>query len=150
MRHLFRSIVVPGMLILAAGCGQTGGGGGDTVPVAGTVTLDSQPLAGATLFFNPSGSTKGHGGSAISGPDGKYAVLSPQGTKGLPTGTYKVTVTLRLRPDGTPPPPDVPPIESDAVETLPARYSSPEQTVLTVTVDSGKPYDFPLQSGKKR
>jgi hypothetical protein len=132
--------------LLAAGCG---GGSADETPVAGTVTLDDNPLAGAAVTFRPTGATKGNGGTALTGPDGKYALTGPQGQKGIAPGTYKVTVSRRLRKDGTPPPPDVPPMESDAIESLPPRYSDPERTELTATVDGNKPHDFTLKGGKK-
>jgi hypothetical protein len=118
--------------------------------VAGTVTLDGDPIEGASLTFTPTAETKAQGGVAATGPDGKYAVMAPQGGKGLAPGKYKVTISRRLRKDGSLPPSDLPPIESDATESLPAKYSSPSQTTLTVTVDGDKPYDFELKSGKKK
>lgn len=60
-----------------------------------------------------------------------------------------MTVSLLLRKDGTPPPPDLPPIESDATERLPAMYSSREASTLKATVSKDtKSYDFDLR--KKR
>lgn len=132
--------------LLAAGCG----GSSAETPVSGTVTLDGDPLAGAAVVFRPTGGTPGNGGTGVTGPDGKYTLVGPQGQKGLPNGSYKVTVSRPLRKDGTPPPPGLPPIESDAVETVPAKYSDPAKTELAVTVDAAKPYDLALVGGKKK
>jgi hypothetical protein len=102
-------------------------------------------------MFYPAQGTPGLGGGGSTGPDGKYTVTPARGSGGLPPGAYVVVVSRPLRRDGTPPPPDVPPIESDARESLPAIYSSRQDTQLKATVAKGTPtYDFALRtSGKK-
>jgi hypothetical protein len=132
--------------VLALGCG---GGNSDFTPVSGTVKLDGEPIGYAILTFMPEkGGT--HGGTGMSGSDGRYVVVGPQGQKGLTVGSYKVVVSRILRKDGTPPPADVPPIESEGVETLPAKYTQQDRTPLIVTIEPGKPIDFDLKSGKKK
>jgi hypothetical protein len=145
MRRVLALVGLAGV-VAAAGCG---GERRDVIPVSGTVTLDGRPLGGATVTYRPTGDTPGNGGTAVAGPDGRYAVSGPQGQRGLPPGAYRVSVSLRLRKDGTAPPPDVPPIESDASETLPAWYSDPERTELSVAVDAERPYDLPLKGVKR-
>jgi hypothetical protein len=82
---------------------------------------------------------------------GKYEIMTPQGKKGLPPGQDKVTVSVRRNPDGTPADPNTPPMDSKAVEVLPAKFSDRERTELTATVGSeAKPHDFSVQSAKKR
>jgi hypothetical protein len=128
------------------GCGGPSGG----VPVTGTVTLNDQPLADAVVTFYPEGDTAGLGGAGRTGPDGKYTLTAAQGGGGLPPGEYTVVISLLLRPDGTPLPPGVPPIESDAHETLPAAYSSRETGTLKRTVSKEtKSYDFALRTSGK-
>lgn len=131
------------LLVGVPGCGGSAGG----VVVTGTVTLDGRPLPGATVWFYPEGSTPGLGGSGRTGPDGQYALTAARGGTGLPPGEYKVVVSRALRPDGSPPDPDVPPIESDARETLPAAYSNREATTLRAAVSPGaKVHDFTLRT----
>jgi hypothetical protein len=132
--------------VLALGCG---GVTSDLTPVSGTVKLDGEPIGHAILTFMPE---KGgaHGGTGMSGSDGRYVIVGPQGQKGLTGGSYKVVISRILRKDGTPPPADVPPIESDGVETLPVKYTQQDRTPLIVTVEPGKPIDFDLKSGKSK
>jgi hypothetical protein len=129
------------------GCGDSSG----LVPVAGTVTLDDKPLPGAIVTFYPAPGTPGLGGGGITGLDGKYSLTPARGGGGLAPGEYVVTVNRPVRRDGSPPPPDVPPIESDARESLPAMYSSRSDTKLKAAVAKGTPgYDFALHTpGKK-
>jgi hypothetical protein len=145
MRY-FAALLLGGLLLLALGCG---GGESGLLPASGTVTLDGGPLAGALVMFIPEGDTKGQGGSATTGADGRYEVKSAKGGNGLQPGSYRVTVSKRLLPDGSPAPADVPPIESNARETLPRTYSDPSQTTLKLRVEVGKSLDLPLRSGKK-
>ncbi len=141
--HPFLPAVV---LITLSGCGSTTG-----LPVTGTVTLDDQPLPNALIFFYPEGRTAGLGGSGRTGPDGKYELIPAQGRKGIAPGDYKVVISRPLRRDGSPADPNVPPIESDARETLPAIYSDRELSKLSAKVSKEKAvHDFTLRSVKKR
>lgn len=77
-------------LVVATGCSKDLG----YRKLTGTVTMDGQPLAGASLTFYPSAGA-GEGGSGLTGADGKYDVTagsSPEGGLGLMPGTYKVTI----------------------------------------------------------
>jgi hypothetical protein len=115
------------------------------------VTLDGRPLPGATVWFYPEGSTPGLGGSGRTGLEGKYTLTPARGGAGLPPGEYRVVVSRALRPDGSPPDPHVPPIESDARETLPAVYSNRETTTLRAGVSKeASRYDFALESRPSR
>lgn len=115
-------------------------------PTSGTLLLDEMPLANASVFYSPVGDTPGNGGGGMSDANGKYTVQGARGS-GLPPGDYRVVVSRLLRPDGTLPDPNVPPIESDASETLPAVYTAPETTPLEVKVtQSPVPHEFRLQS----
>lgn len=121
-------------LMATAGCGG-GGGGGDLVPVAGTIKVDDVPTGNVSLTFQPEGTTSGNGGIGTTDSTGRYEVTTPQGRRGLPPGQYKVTASLRLNPDGSPADPNTPPIESQARETLPAKYSDLGKTDRSYAVD---------------
>jgi hypothetical protein len=115
-----------------------------TLPVTGTVTLDDKPLAGAMVVFmmaDPplafSGKTKEDGSYQLEGLTGSAAC----------TGPCKVTVTRKLKPDGSPVTPDEPPAISHAVESLPIMYTMLQSTPLSADVpDGGGKFDFPLKS----
>jgi hypothetical protein len=143
MKRLTGWLALLGLCVGLAGCG------GSTGPtVTGTVTLDNVPLAGAVVTFRPAGkNTEGLGGTGVTGPDGKYTLTASRGGgRSIVPGDYTVVVSLRLRPDGSAPPPDVPPMESDAKETLPARYSEFQHSILRATVADDKHlHDFPLK-----
>src|SRR5262249_49649602 len=142
VRWLWAGLLLAG----AAGCG----GPSDRVAVTGTGTLDGEPLPGAVGTLPPDGATAGQGGGGRTGPDGTYTLTSAGGA-GVPPGAYKVVISRPLRPDGSPPDPGRPPIESDARETLPAVYSSLDATTLTATVSTDAAvHDFSLRLPPKR
>src|SRR5262245_43486928 len=135
-------------LVLVAGCGKDNDG---LTPVAGTVFVDDAAAQGAVVTFFPTGNTPGNGGTGQTDATGKYEISTPQGKKGLPPGEYKVSVSYRRNPDGSAPDPNVPPIESKAVELLPPKYSDREKTELTATVTAEtKPHDFKVVTVKKK
>jgi hypothetical protein len=128
-----------------AGCSSS-----NVVSVTGTVTLDGAALPGAVVTFRPADQkTTGLGGSGTTDANGKFVVTGARGEKGLAPGEYAVIISKRLRPDGSAPDPNVPPMESDAVEKLPPRYSDQQQTVLRATVAKDKAaHEFPLVTKK--
>jgi hypothetical protein len=137
--------------LLLAGVLGCGGESADAVAVSGTVTRDGNPLPDAVVTFHPEGATKGLGGSGRTGADGRYTLTPARGGKGIPPGDYTVVVSRPLRPDGSPPDPNVPPIESDARETLPAIYSNRDASTLRAKVSQeAKVHDFALKTTPKK
>ncbi len=134
------------LTFLLVGCGDSTG----TIPVTGTVTLDDKPLPDALVTFHPEGDTAGLGGTARTDAEGKYTLTPAKGSGGLPAGDYVVVVNRFLQPDGSALPPDVPPMESKARESLPSNYTSRKSSTLKAKVSKEKPtYDFALKSAKK-
>lgn len=77
---------------LLVGC--SGGGGADVgaVSVSGTVTLDGQPVEGATVAFSPAG----QGARSASGKtdgSGKFTLTSVEAGDGAVPGSYAVVIT---------------------------------------------------------
>lgn len=134
--------------VLLVGCG---GAPSTTVAVSGQVMLNGQPVDRAELIFYPTGTTKGNGGQGTTDTSGRYLVRTPQGSTGLMPGSYKVVISRRLNPDGSAPDPNVPPIESQARETLPPNYSSQDKSTLTLNVppEGTKTADFTLKAATK-
>jgi hypothetical protein len=146
MRQLFAVAA----LAAAAGCG--GGAADGLVLVAGVVKVDDQPAGNVLVTYVPQDKTPGNGGAGVTDSTGRYEVVTPQGKKGLPPGAYKVTLSRKLNPDGSPPDPNVPPIESQARETLAARHTDPDKTDLKINLsaDDKRSFDFAVPAVKKK
>ncbi len=148
----FRQSMIAVVLLISGvcvGCG-TSQEGPELAPVAGVVMLDDEPLVNADVYFLPIENTPGIGGQGRTGEAGKFKINYYRGGQGLPAGDYRVAVSYRLMPDGTPVPEGdtTPPIESPASESLPPRYSSQEQSELTATVAAGQPIELKLTTKK--
>ena len=127
-------IVVIGLALLCTGCG---GSDYDMAPVTGTVTLDTQPLEGATVTFSPMGTGTTDAGPSSTGTtdaDGKYTLTSAEGFSGAVVGRHQVRVTTVSDDGGS--------SESDDIysgggnaEKLPARYNT--ETTVEFDVPAG-------------
>lgn len=145
-----RAFLVAGPLALLWGCNKADP---SLVPVTGTVTLNDQPLANATVTFIPKSGTPGFGGVGKTDAVGKYKLAgSRDNESGIPPGEYRVVISKRLMPDGSdlPANDNTPPMNSPARESLPAAFSSMAASTLSETVRPGMgPIDFPLKDKKK-
>lgn len=148
LRCVFLLAWPPLIVAAAIGC-NTGKAAPKLHPITGTVILNGKPLPGADVTFIPLGDTVGIRSAGRTSPDGTYELLCQRGKeKGAVEGQFKVTISRRLMPDGSPVPEDdkTPPIESPARESLPAIYSDQFKTVLKTTVPSSGPVDFKIQA----
>jgi hypothetical protein len=148
LKHKFRSRQIALLAALAAvGCGSKHPNLPPQYPVAGVITLDGRPLAGAGIMFLPRGETRGTGAFAMTDAAGKYDLKTDYGGPGAPEGEYAVTISRVVNRDGTPyvPNPDV--AEAGERETLPGIYSDSMKTVLTAKVPiGGDTINFDLKS----
>lgn len=129
----------------------------DLVIVNGKVTIDGNPVSGATVNFIPADLSQSGGiGTGVTVITGDYDLITPQPgslesqPKGIIPGTYKVTITKLQMPDGSPVPEgtdDAMAMAMDAREAIPEKYSDPEKTELLVEVDHTSPFvqNFELQ-----
>jgi hypothetical protein len=121
-----------------------------TESVTGIVTLDGQPLEGASITFVPK--STGTSAYAQSGKGGYYVLQTLQGApgKGTTVGEYAVVVTKsEAVPSGETKNnsygEDIPEMISKSL--LPEIYSSSNTTPLTFQVNTGtNKYDIVLQS----
>jgi hypothetical protein len=141
--RLMRALQAAAIALLLAGCGSSG-----TTPVEGTVLLDGQPLAGASIHFvaqeGPGRDATGHTDS-----NGQFAMSTFQPRDGMVPGNYKVVISP---PTGTA---DTAAYASadeamvaagkreatqpSAASAFPQKYARPDQTPLTQEVPvSGK------------
>jgi len=109
------------MLLVAAfsvaGCSK--GDQPDLGDVQGTVTLDGQPLAQATVVFRPAGG--GRASQGITNEAGKYEIIYIRDIKGAKLGSHKVAITTAT--------------ETNPEERVPAQYN--RQTTLTAEIQPG-------------
>ncbi len=117
---------------LLIGCGKT------DIPLAqveGTIILDGQPLANATIEFQPAeGKAKGRPSIGETGPDGKYKLRFSKEQWGAAVGRHKVMITT-FSPDG----------DGKFRERVPAVYNS--HTTLVREVEKNQNWlDFDLQT----
>ena len=125
--HRPAGLLLAALLLAAAGCG----GAGDRPElgqVEGTVTLDGNALAGATVTFQPQ---EGKASRGVTDAGGHYELIYLRDIKGAVIGPHKVTITTAS--------------EAAPQEKLPARYN--RQTELNKEVAAGaNTIDFPLES----
>ncbi len=143
-------VVLVFVFCLAYGC-ESKKQGPELTSVTGVVFLNEEPLANADIIFIPVESTPGVGGQSRTKDGGKFNINYRRGGEGLPEGNYRVAVSYRLMPDGSPVPEGdtTPPIESPARETLPLEYCDYDKSQLKATVSAGKPIEIKLTTKKK-
>ncbi len=120
--------------------------------VSGIVTLDGQPVEGATVTFTPKGG--GPTSFGITGTDGSFVMKTGSGRDGAAVAEHQVAVILSMVAGGTAAqakPDDLAPAMSNEVGgggaakvipprtvwLVPEKYSKPESSGLTATVPSG-------------
>lgn len=128
--------------IALAGCGSEGF---EVVPVSGTVTLDGQPLAGASVSFQPTGSaaTPGPGSTAVTDAGGRYVLKTAETAQrtGAVVGNHVVRISAaqdqRAADDDSQRP--------AAKDPVPAQYRD-QGVPFTVPAGGTDKADFPLTS----
>lgn len=118
-----------------------------TLPVTGKVTLDGQPLAGATVLFTTSNPPATF--FATTKEDGTYQLQGIEGRQASLKGRCEVTISRMVKPDGSPLDMDAgeAPALVQAVEQLPEKYSMPGMSQLTADVpEGGGEFNFDLGS----
>lgn len=153
-----RQLICGCLFVVAAGCGKKAGPDLPLVPVSGRVTFDGKPLTGAMIAFaSDLGQVSGrYGSGAVTDEKGCYQLQTGK-KPGALEGTYTVTISRVASPSGGATPSadghDLEQLRHQGliVETMPARYSNPQQSQLKAVVEPGKKdgqsVDFDLRSG---
>lgn len=132
---------------LCGGCGA-GESGPPLADVSGTITWNGKPLSGGLVILAPVGETRGWGANARTSESGEYKLSEGKtGRLGVRAGTYRVIVSRRVMPDGSPVPANdrTPAIQSPAKESLPPEYSDQQKSKLQVTIPTeGGVFNFSL------
>lgn len=144
--HNFRTFALLLAVALAAGgCSSNSGITSFKVtPVKGKVTLGTEPLADAsvTLIMQGPGPEGFAGAGATTDAQGNFEITTGS-QKGVPAGTYKVTVSKVVGPDGKPIVNDpasgqmVDP--SSLTELVPPAFNDPKLSTVNLTVTEGTP-----------
>ena len=106
----------------------------DLGQVTGTVTLDGQPLAEASVTFEPQAADV-KGSSGTTDENGKYELMFTADAKGAAVGSHKVSIEKMPSAENM-----------DQMVAIPAKYNM--ETTLTADVKAGKNenVDFVLTS----
>ena len=128
VRPVFHACFCAGLSLLIAGC--SGGTRPELGQVRGKLTLDGQPVPGASVVFAPdNGGRKSMGRS---NEQGEYEVTYIRSEKGAKVGPHTVHVSTINRAGGRP-------------ELLPAKYNVKSE--LKVEVKPGdNEFNFPMKS----
>lgn len=109
-----------------------------THPVSGRLTLDGQPLANATIIFDPKSErpiAQRHAGRTRSHADGTYTLSTFREGDGAAVGRYAVAV-LPAQPLVSDAPPDAAVARSSGmVQAFPERYLSPATSGIVMDVE---------------
>ena len=122
------------VLAMFSGCGSSDG----RVAVAGSVTLDGQPLDNGVITFIPQEKKVGSAGAAIE--SGKYQVPAK---RGLLPGKYLVAIDAS-DPAQTAARPDHPTM-AIPVSRIPLRYNGETELKAEVRADDDNRFDFAPQ-----
>lgn len=141
MKQAFQVLAIAVLACLSIGCGGTSDGF-DYQAVSGTVQLDGQPLADATVAFVPQSTSlkAGRPSTGITDAEGKFALTALSGTNGAVVGEHLVTISTEKV--------DMTTQEVLAKETLPARYNRKTELRFEVPKNGTTEANFELTSGK--
>lgn len=130
------------------GCSRSDADKLGTVKAGGTVTLNGQPLAGATVTFSPT--SAGRAASAMTDSQGRFTLNTSNTISGVMPGSYAVgiakeTVQGAMTPEESQAyyeknkqPPPAPKVTNE----VPEKYKSPTASGLKAEVKAGDSNDF--------
>jgi hypothetical protein len=160
LQRVGNRLLVLALLLAASGCGR------QMVQLEGKVTLDGEPLEGATVTFNPEGGA-GAPASGLTGSDGVFYLTTRTSGDGVARGSYKVTVTKPAASEvaGTAQPNAGDPqglmkamkefqekhrqgkeTPKKKAAAIPDQYTNAEKTPLKCEVPPDRPVEFKLRS----
>ncbi len=140
------SAVVASLLALAgaAGCGPNRPA---TIEVNGIVTLDGQPVVGASVLFSPADG--GHPATGVTDAQGEFELQTFAPGDGALPGTHNIAVTLNevtgvaADPDGL-----SGEIAASGMQVrwiVPEKYANPKTSELSAEVNESTPQPLRLQ-----
>jgi hypothetical protein len=125
--------------LLLSGCGGVKPPVEKLVNGSGTITVDGKPLGGVRIRLSPINDTKSVGGSwAVTKDDGTFTLTHWSGKEGVTPGSYLITFSKLVKPDGSPLGENDSPAMVGAKELIATQWSNPEpdqMLALTRRVD---------------
>lgn len=112
------------------------------VPAKGKVLRDGKPLAKVVLQFIPD---KGPMSVSQTNDAGEFTLYGPSGKEGALPGKFKVTVTCPFNPAAGSSASGQAPTEATAPCELPAKYSVPDTTDLSVEIPATGKTDLVIE-----
>ncbi|MDR3232554.1 MAG: carboxypeptidase-like regulatory domain-containing protein [Planctomycetaceae bacterium] len=139
MKHIITITLL--LVLFAAGCGQRGLQG--LAQVSGTITLNGQPLDGATISLLPV--TEGlRAAGAVSDASGNFRVTTLHSNDGVQPGEYLISVT-KVHLEGVLPAAEVRKLKAEGkeynptqIQRIPEKYLKAETSDLKIAVKSGR------------
>lgn len=169
-KHIVLTLALCLSLVASFGCKK--GGLKGLVPLTGTVTLDGEPVEGATVMFAPETKTEeSRSATAITQADGSFVAMTLQPGDGVFPGTYKISVSKMTEPrsaaevlgkksatstddkgaEGTMSDAEAAKmsyLKDEVQELMPSQYISPFTSGLSVTVEKSGVKDFKIELKK--
>lgn len=142
------------LLVSLSGCGGVPGGvvEDELVPVAGVIKLGGEPVENVQVTFTPTSKNgTAHTGSGFTDASGEFDMLNYRHKRGLPPGTYVVTVSLLPTARESLPGLEGRPPQFAANDAVPKEWSDPTKAGRhnTVTVPDDGRTDFEFKIPKK-
>ncbi len=138
-------------LVLVFSCCLYGCSGAPETPVeklvsgSGTIKLDGDPAANVRIRLTPINETKSVGGAwAVTKDDGSFKLTHWTNEEGIGPGSYLISFSRLLKPDGTPLGDNDSPALVQAKETIDTAWSNPEPDQMSALM---RRVDIP-ESGK--
>lgn len=132
-------------IVTIGGCSKRRGNRPQTFPVQGVVTMGGEPLAGATVMFNPIASG-GSGAIALTDEQGRYKLTTFDSGDGAVAGEYRVAFVKTIFPkqEGVDP---MVAMSGDPKNVLPLKFADSATSGFTATVAEGpdNAFDFALE-----
>lgn len=97
------------------------------VPASGTIKVDGKPMGAIRIRLTPMNDTKSVGGAwAVTKDDGTFSLTHWTNEPGIAPGSYLITFSRFVKPDGTPLGERDSPAMVQAKETIAKNWSNPE------------------------
>lgn len=126
------------------------------VGASGTIKVDGKPMGAVRIRLTPINDTKSVGGSwAVTKDDGTFALTHWTNEAGIAPGSYLITFSRLVKPDGSPLGERDSPAMVQAKETIAKNWSNPEPDAMASVTrrvdipDGGKTdIDFTIATSK--
>lgn len=161
VKYLFSIAGLSLACMAGLGCGGSGdmwtAGQPDTVDASGVVTLDGEPIEGATVVFGPIDGK--YPASAITASDGSFSAAAFSSKPGAVPGKYKVALTKTIEDEDAVKKKFDPGEDSEHAKDggddvmwtngLPEIYKLPSSTPIEIEVPSGGTSDLKIELSSK-